>query len=1101
MGNEYNILIIKLDTFIRKYYRNELLRGLLLSCFVYITTALIAFIFEYFQNSNIITRTILFYLMLLSYIVVFAKYIMVPILQLFKIGKVISHKQAAKIISLHFAQISDRLLNILELAEMQQSKAYSQQLLVASIENKISTLKILPFESAINVRVNYKYLTYLSLALVIFSTIYIVWPQIIKDGSTRLINHSIFYAPAPPFNFILENDTLSVEQGKDFDLNIRIEGKYVPKNVYVVIGSNKIILERTSKSTFKYNLKSVNNSLDFKFTADDYFSNNYNLKVLPPPVITGFKVEIDVPQYTGESDFVLENTGDFTIPCGSLVKWTFNTSNVQIVNFFINDSVNREVKNNNEQFYTSFKFMNSSVYSIKLANSFIKSYQPIKYNVNVIPDLYPAINCEFITDSLQMGTYYFKGTVNDDYGFNKLTFNYKTSNSNDSLKTILLPINKNSKFQEFYFAYDFSTLKELGTEVEYYFEVYDNDGVHGSKSSRSAIKTYKIPSANELEKFRENANKNIEEKLKTSSKLSEDIKRDIKKLQESLLNNKNNSWEQTKKMQDIVNQQNQLEQLLKELSLENKKKDNFVNTFSEKDKQLLDKQKQVEDLLENIMDDEMKKLMDELKKLMDNFDRNKLNNIAEQMKMNYDDLNKELDRNMEMLKRMDIEEKTESISKELEKLSQEQDKLSEKTKDKNNSLDSLLNQQKQQEQKFDDLMKKYDELQKKNEELKEPMDLKDFQQEKSEINNELNNSQESLKQNSRKSASNSQKKSAEQMKNMSQKMQEMMQENESEQESENTENLKQIIDNLEKFSFDIEDLMGQLGKVNYNDPAYMKNYEKQKKLNSDFQIIKDSLAALATRSPMIGSEINSKLKKIKKLNEQTLTNFDDRNIGMAKTNQQYIMTNANDLALLLGEMLDQMQKQSQSQCSGGKCKKPGNGKPNMSQMKSMQKSIKSQMQSMIDQLKKGDGKKDGKSMNEQIGKMISMQDKFNQMLNQLMQNGGLSPETAKQLKEIKSMVNDVQKDIVNKNITPQTMLRQEQILTRLLEAEKSDQERETENKRESNEGKNNKISNPEQIFKYKGVNSHYNEMLEGSKIKLTKYYNNKYKEYMIHINE
>jgi hypothetical protein len=123
------------------------------------------------------------------------------------------------------------------------------------------------------------------------------------------------------------------------------------------------------------------------------------------------------------------------------------------------------------------------------------------------------------------------------------------------------------------------------------------------------------------------------------------------------------------------------------------------------------------------------------------------------------------------------------------------------------------------------------------------------------------------------------------------------------------------------------------------------------------------------------------------------------------------------------------------------------------------------------------------------------------MLNNLMQNGGLSPETAKQLKEIKTMVNEVEKDIVNKNITPQTMMRQEQIITRLLEAEKSERERETENKRESNEGKNDKLSNPEQIFKYKGVNSQYNEILEGSKIKLSKYYQDKYRKYMINLNE
>ncbi len=1101
MTTEYNILVKQLDDFIRRFYRNELLRGLLLTFFIFSLSSLIAFISEYFGHFDIVIRTIIFYTITSSYIIVLSKFILWPLLRFLQIGKLISHKQAAGIISSHFTEISDKLLNVLELAEMPSGKGYSQQLLIASIENKISGIRLLPFEAAINVKVNFKYLTYLAFTAAVFLTIFVVWPQVIKDGSNRLINHSTYYAPAPPFNFILENDSLNVEQGKDFNIKLRITGKYVPKNAYVTIGSNKILLERITPSTFCYNLKNVNNSIDFNFTADEYSSQEYKLNVMPPPIITSFKIEVDVPQYTGESDFVLENTGDFTIPCGSNIKWTFTTSNVNIVTFIINDTLSQKVKQEASQFFTSFRFLNSATYSLKMANEFIKSSQPIKYNVNVIPDLYPGINCEFITDTSQMGTYYFKGIINDDYGFSKLTFNYKTINNTDSISTISVPVNKGAKNQEFYFAFDFSTLKDLGSEVEYYFEVWDNDGVHGNKSSRSAIKSYKIPSASELEKFREEANKNIEEKLKTSSKLSEDIKKDIKKLQENMLNNKTNSWEQTKKLEDIVQKQNQLEQLIKELSLENKKKDNFVNTFSEQDKKLMEKQKQIEDLLENIMDDEMKKLMEELKKLMENFDKNKLNNIAEQMKSSYEDLNKQLDRNMEMLKRLEIEEKTDNLSKELDKLSKEQDKLSEETTDKKNNTDSLLKEQQEQQKKFEDLMKQYDELQKKNAELKEPMDLKEFEQEKTDINNELSKSEESLKQNSRKSAASTQKNTSGQMKEMSKKMQQMMEQSEMEQQEENAENMKQIIDNLEKFSFDIEALMGLTGKVSGTDPAYMKNLEKQKSLNNDFQLIKDSLAALANRSPMIGAEINKQIKKIEKLNTQTLSNLDERNSGMAKANQQFIMTGANDLALLLGEMLQQMQSQSKSQCSGSKCKKPGKGKPNMSQMQSMQKSIKSQMQSMIDDLKKGQGQKDGKGMNEKLGKMISMQDKFNQMLNNMMQNGGLSPETAKQLQEIKTMVNSVEKDIINKNITPQTMVRQEQILTRLLEAEKSDYERETENKRESTEGKNNKLSNPEQIFKYKGVNSRYNEILEGSKIKLSKYYTNKYKEYMIHLNE
>ncbi len=1101
MSEDYNTLVHQLDTFIRKYYRNELLRGIILSFLVFCISSLSAIILEYFGHFDITTRTILFYTIFSAYLLVFLKFILWPLLKFLQIGKQISHKQAAAIISTHFTEIQDKLFNVLELAEMSNHKGFSQHLLNASIENKMAGIRVLPFEAAINVKDNFRYFIYLALALTVFFSIYFIWPQVIKDGSGRLLHHSVFYAPAPPFQFILQNDSLKVEQGKDFDLQLRIEGKYVPKNAYVQIGSNKILLEKLTPTTFRYTIKNINNSIDFKFTADEISSEEYRLSVLPAPVITGFKVEIDVPAYTGESDFMMDNTGDFTIPCGSTVKWIFNTANVESIKLLINDSISKVVKQDGKQFNTSNRFLTSSSYSVFMSNSFIRSVQPVKYLVNVVPDLFPGIAAEFIADTSQMGMYYFKGIVNDDYGFNKLTFNYKTSNSGDSISSISVPINKNVKYQEFYFAFDFSTLKEQGGEVEYYFEVWDNDGVHGPKSSRSALKSYKIPSDEELDQYRENANKNIAEKLKSSQNLSEEIKRDIKNLQQNLLNNKNNSWEQTKKLEDIVQKQNQLEQLIKQLSLENKQKDNFMNTFSEQDKQMIEKQKQIEDLLENLMDDEMKKMMEELKKLMENFDRNKLNNMAEQMKMNYEDMSKQLDRNLEMLKRLEIEEKTGDLSKELDKLSKEQDKLSEETTDKKNNTDSLKSKQDEQQKKFDELMKEYNELQKKNDELKDPANMKDFQREKTDINNEFQQGKENLDQNNRKNASKSQKNNSQKLQDMSQQMQQMMQDNEMQQEGENEENLKQIIDNLEKFSFDEEYLLGNTGKVGTTDPSYMKDVEKQKNLMDDFQVIKDSLYALANRSPMLGSEINKQLKKIDKLGNQTMNSYEERNTSQVKINQQFIMTSANDLALLLGEVLQQMQNQSKQQCSGSKCKKPGKGKPSFSQMSNMQKSLKSQMQSMIDELKKGQGQKSGKEMNEKLGKMVSMQDKFNQMLNDLMQNGGLSPEAVKQLKEIKNMVNDVEKDIVNKNITPQTMLRQEQILTRLLEAEKSDQERETENKRESHEGKNDKLSNPEQIFKYKGVNSQYNEILEGSKIKLSKYYQDKYRKYMINLNE
>ena len=50
--------------------------------------------------------------------------------------------------------------------------------------------------------------------------------------------------------------------------------------------------------------------------------------------------------------------------------------------------------------------------------------------------------------------------------------------------------------------------------MTYYFEVWDNDGVFGSKSSKSSLMTFSMPSASELQKELDKGNKEIKDDLK-----------------------------------------------------------------------------------------------------------------------------------------------------------------------------------------------------------------------------------------------------------------------------------------------------------------------------------------------------------------------------------------------------------------------------------------------------------------------------------------------------------------------------------------------------------------------------------------------------------
>ncbi len=1146
ISQEYTILIDKLNGFIHKYYHNKIKRGILLFLLVFLFSSLVIFLLEYVAHFSTTVRTWLFYSLLLIYSFILIRNIALPVLSLFNIRKGLNYMQAAEIISAHFPEIQDKFKNTLELAQLAEPSRFSTALLTASIDQKIQSIKVLPFHQAIDIRINNKYLKGLALALLIYFGIYIYKPLIIKEGSQHIIHYSTPFAAPAPFHFELLNRSLNVEQGSNIDIKVSVKGSYIPQKIYIVFGSNHLLLNSIDKSTFFYTLKDVNHTTDFYFQADQITSDKYSINVIFPPVVLSFKTEINPPAYTGIKSTITENTGDLTVPAGSNIKWVFYTSNADSLQFTLNDSIPVSVLKKEREFSVIRRFLNSSTYSVLAINKQMLSKKPITYSINVIPDIYPSIQADFKTDSSMWSMYYFKGTISDDYGFKKLNFHIKSSS--DSASQISIPIQPSVLNQEFYFAYDFSSLKNKTGNIEYFFEIWDNDGIHGSKATRTNPQTIKIPSEKELAHLKTEAEKSIYHKMQQSEKMTDDLQKELKKLQQNVLNSKNVSWEQTQKFQQILNKELSLEQMLQQISKENRQKNSMLNTFSEQEQQILEKQQQIQNILDNIMDDELKKMLEQLQNLIKNMDKNKLTENMQELQLKTEDINKELDRTLNLLKKLDVEEKINDITKNLDKLSEQQNTLAEQTEpkkltdifkkesnsqktsesekkqenknaidslaslqknnpDKKIPLDSLVSMQQQQQKQFQDLQQQYQELMKQNNQLDEPYLMQPFNKEQESIQQEFQQGKNELQQNNRKGASKSQKNNAQQISQLSQQIKDMLNQSAMEQEAENEETLKQTIENVKNLSFTQEDLMNKTKRTKIFDPQYTQIMEMQNRIRGNTKVIDDSLSALANRTPILGNEIKKHLKNIKTYSNQAIQSLEDRNTAQAAIKQQLVMTESNELALLLGEMMKQMQKNSQQMCGGGQCKKPGGGKgngkskPSYKQMQSMQNSIKQQLQSLINEMKNGKNQPNGKQTSEQLGKMISMQDKMNQMLNDMMQQSGISPESAKKLQEIKNLMNDVQKDIANKNINQQTMQRQEQILTRLLEAENADNQRDTENKRQAEQAINEKISNPKEIFQYKGEKSMYDEFLYQTNLPLQKFYQELFRKYMINLNK
>ncbi len=1154
MQNQANILIRKLDEFIRRYYKNQLIKGSIYASGILVAAFFTVVVLEYFGEFNSVMRGVLFFGFLGATLFVLSRYIVVPLLKLNRIGHIISYDQAALIIGNHFTNVQDKLLNVLQLQNNRMLNG-SDELLLAGINQKISELSPVPFTTAVDLNENRKYLKYVLPLFLFTGTIFIIWPHVLSKSTNRLVNYETYFEKELPFKFSIANKKLQALQAEDYRLDIKVSGTEIPDEVFVDIKGIEYRMEKDDKLNFHYTFPNIQSGLKFQLAAAGHLSREYELEVLPRPTLLHFNLGLVYPAYTGKPNETVSNTGDLVLPQGTKVNWQFNTRNTDDLQLLFADSSAAPERDGADHFSFSRKFMQSNRYMIRARNKYVNdSPDSLSYNISVIPDQFPSIMVEEKPDSLNPRNVYFSGQVKDDYGFSRLTFHYRHYTTDSTGKTIEVagsqPIHiaREQVSQTYFHFFDLSQFQlRQGDKVDYFFEVFDNDGVNGAKSSKTQMLSFKAPSREELNEMTAKSNSEITKDLEESIKKARDLQKEVNELAKKINDKNQLGYEEKKKMEDLLKKQNELQNKIEQIKQENELKNQRQNEFSESDENILEKQKQLEQLFENVMTPEMKKLFEELQKMMDKLDKNQVQEKLEELKLSNKDIEKELDRNLEAFKQLEVQQKMQEAVDKLDELQKKEQELAKKTeesaKDKESKGDKQQADEKNKElekkqeeiaKEFNDLKKDLKELEEKNKALEEPNKMPSTEEKQSEVDQEMKKSSEQLSQKNKKAASQSQKNASQKMQEMKEQMEQAMQEEEEQQQEENAQALRQILENLLNLSFSQEELIKDLGKTRIDNPRYVDIPKQQNKLKDDSRIIEDSLLALSKRAPQISAIVNRGISSINMNMDKTVKLLAERNSGESTMRMQSTMKSVNDLALLLNESLEQMQqqmKQQQKQGEGkkGKCKKPGSGKgnnpnsdgPPASSMRKLQEQLNKQLQELKDAIEKGQkqggqkpgdkpgdkpGQKPGGTQgqngsqglgmpgsSEQFAKMAAQQEALRRQMEQLMdklKNKGRNPGG-----DIQNMMEQTEKELVNKQITNETMRRQQEILTRLLESEKAEKEREQDEQRKSNEAKNEILSNPEQFLEYKRLKEKEMELLNTVPPSLTPYYKEKVNNY------
>jgi len=1081
MGIEsaYNEIVKKLERFNSKEFKVLAVLGIQIAFLLALSAFFVFTLIEVTANSSSIVRTVFFVMFLAIVILSFMLLFIIPFLRYSKILGQTDYDTVAKKIGEKFPEVKDELLNALQLNLIKDTQLYSSNLISAAFIRIYEKVKAINFDSAINFDKAKRLLLYVGGSTVFMVLLYLSIPGL-KAASYRLVNFNKEFISPPRFTFEVSPGNSQATKGQDVAIKIRVNGEK-PKDVFLAVKdidqTNFDLQELRADSLGNYNFerRSIRNTFNYYATTENISSDEFRIEVIDRPIIKSLDLSIISPNYSKILAIQQKDNGNITSLIGSSVNLQVSSSKeLSKAKLLFGDSTSLEMKINAAKANVNFKLKKDNSYQIILVDE--KGNQnltPITYIIKTLYDAYPTI--EIITPThdaalandnrLPMLT-----KITDDYGFTKLLLNYRLSASKyepeqTQFTSIEIPFNKNEKENDVAYVWNLSKMS-LGTDdvVTYYLEIFDNDNVSGPKSTKSPELKVRVPSLDEILSKADNTQKNAQDELVKTLKEAQDLKESLEKINQEMKQDKKElTWQEKEKIESALDKFEELQNKVEDVSKQLSKMQNELQQNNLLSKETLEKYMELQELFKELTSDEMKKAMEQLRNKLNDFNRAQTQQDMQNLKIDEEMFQKSIERTLNLLKRIQVEQKIDEMLKRTEQLSENLEQLEKQTgesdlskqqekkelADKQNSLNKELEKLANEMKALSDKMKSMEDM--PNEQMDKAMEELE-KQENQELSEEaMKNLMQNQKPNAQKNQS-SLSKNMQKMNQMMKQLQEaMMQQN----QMQTFTDMMKILDNLLTLSKKQEELKKESQNLNPNSSQFNENAQQQNNLSRSLDNILSQMSDLSQKTFAITPEMGKAMGDAKRKMQESIQAMQNRNGNMAANTQGDAMKSLNEAATMMkGSMESMMQGGGQ----GGM----------MSLMQQLQKMSGMQMNlnNLTQMLQQGMQGKLSPQQQAELQRLGRQQELIRKSLEQLQneaKQSGQSKKIPSNLENILKHMQEVVSDMHTERLDDDLIQKQERILSRLLDAQRSINERDYEKERESFTGENVSRKSPTEL--------------------------------------
>jgi hypothetical protein len=1122
-------------------------RGIFLILAIASVLIFIISLIEALASGDSLFRTTLFYVSTLIILSAGIYFLWPVILRIFSSKHKPDTNTIAKRVGQVYPEINDRLSNTIQLVTAELNRQNTSDELAESAFNQIyDSSKDIDFKKIINKKGTIRAAIFFLISSVLIIGLFITFSNSLTSALFRIFDFDQEYIPPAPFSLTISPCDVNVIKGSQVTITVSARGKtpdYVELHFRELHQKNEevLTLKPDSLGNFNYTIISPKNSIEYFAQAP--WMNTFvktsvcSLNVITQPIIKAFTGRVNYPVYTKLSPSEInEQSGDISTLKGSFVNFRLisskNLSSANIV-FIQNDRNDSSlVKQDTLRLPMTVKgFIGTANLTVKSSGSYyfeIKdkngqmNSEPVVYNLISLIDEYPTITLEepqsnvIINDNGLMPV---KVSISDDYGFSTLKLYFRLVESrftepDKNFSVIKIPILSGELTNVVPYLWDLNKINiSPEDKYEFYLEVADNDIVSGPKTSRTNILTVRLPSLDEVLESTDEMQKKIEEDARKLLKQTEELRKETEQFNNELKQKPKGSqmdWKEKKKAEEIINQQKNIQNKISELQKDIEKMTNNLEENKAISPETLQKYLELQKLLQEVNSPELQKLQEQMQKAMQNMSKEQLEQAMKNTKFDEEQFKKSIERTTKILKRLQAEQKTDALQKRAEELLRKQEELQNKTQNSNlNNQEAKEQLAKEQEALQKDLKaieKEIKELEKLMKELGNDMPMEELQQANEALNpdetkSEMQNAQDQISQGEQSKAGKSQNKAKSNLSKFADAMKKLKQKMQNNVSKEAIRKMQKALNDMVELSKQQEQLKQQSSNLDYQSSQIPDISGQQSQLQQSLKNITSSMMELSEKSfsftPQMAQEIGNALEQM----QNSLQQLNNRSISSSTQSMTEAMSSMNKAASQMQAMLNSMQNNNGS-CDnpGGQGQGQGSGmsfSQRMQQLAQQQQGINSGMQQQMNQ--SGNGGQMSPEQQAEFGRIAKEQGKAKKALDDLAkeqkQMGGEKLALG-DLNQISKDMNEVIADIQNGNITPETLQRQERILSRLLDANLSVNERDFEKERESKTGQQFNRKGPDEL-KQQIINKRQRteDMLRSLQMGYTKDYENLIKKY------